>query len=350
MSLIKLTIVGNTLEITNGITKLNIIPLNNIGIDSIRLYEETPIVFFFNNQVGKNEVIFEESLTRVTNSLGEPFTLNTFTTFFTEEIKKNQNTNSYSKSDYYLEVQRGNIIGESIVNKFGRNAVVGASLVPVCIGGNYRTPIATTTLEILSTDAEDGAGGLGARSMNIQGLDADYNVQSEIVEMDGVTPVTLANSYTRIFRMYVETSGTYASQTSGSHYGELILRESGAGDEWARITLQGAFGIGQSQIGAYSIPKGFTGYLLSKHISVEANKPTSLYFFKRENIDNVVAPFQGAMRLFEENDGIQIPFAVSPKAPLQTLPEMTDVGFLAKVGIGTASISVDFQIHLIKNT
>ena len=55
------------------------------------------------------------------------------------------------------------------------------------------------------------------------------------------------------------------------------------------------------------------------------------------------------MRLFEENDGIQQPFHIVGTAPIQTIPEMSEVGFFAKVAVGTASVSVEFQLLLVAN-
>lgn len=266
------------------------------------------------------------------------------------KVTKGELINIQNTSDYFNDVSQGVYDGEYIVNKFGRNGAIGTSLAPVSIGGNYRTPTTAQALEFVSTSANDTAAGSGARSIFIQGLDSNFDLISETIATNGLTPVALVNSYTRVFRFFVATSGTYASQTASSHAGNLILQASGAGDEWARIDLVATvFGVGQSQIGCYTVPRGYTACLLSKHITVETNKPASLYFFKRDQINVASAPF-GPMRLFEENDGIQAPFSVNGKAPIQTFDEMTDIGFMSIVGAGTASVSVDFQLHLKPKT
>ena len=258
-----------------------------------------------------------------------------------------------SNKDFYIEVSKGNIPGHSIVNKFGRNGVVGTSLTFISISGQYQTPLASTTLEILSGSANDTAAGTGARKVKVVGLDATWNEVEVEVTMNGTTPVALGTQFLRVYRMFVSESGSYAAVTTPSHLGQITLRTSGAGATWCIIdTIEGTatgFGIGQTQVAGYTIPLGYTGYLLSKTVTVETTKPASVYFFKRENADDVATPFTGAMRLFEQNDGIAQPFNVSLKAALQSFPEKTDVGFFAKVGTGTASVSTEFQLLLVQN-
>lgn len=265
------------------------------------------------------------------------------------------NLNLFSKAqpvisaDSYVEVMKGNVPGHSIVNKFGRNPSIGTSLSFVSISGQYQTPLTSQNLEILSSSALDTLAGTGGRSVVVIGLDGDFNEINETVNLNGVTPVQLSKKFIRVFRMYVASSGTYATTTTSSHVGTITLRNTGAGVIWSRITVADGIGIGQSQIGGYTIPAGKTAYLLSKHISIESNKPSSIYFFKRENADDNVTGYTGTMRLFEENDGITEQFVVKPHAPLNKFPEKTDVGYFAKVTSTTASISVEFQLLLVDN-
>lgn len=58
---------------------------------------------------------------------------------------------AYSHVDYYkkvldfgLEASKGNVPSHSIIQKFGRNALVGATFVPICSSGFYRTPTSNT--------------------------------------------------------------------------------------------------------------------------------------------------------------------------------------------------------------
>ena len=273
--------------------------------------------------------------------------------FGTSEVGDVTNPFLSIPADFYLEVVKGNVAGHSIINKFGRNGVVGTTLSHISITGQYQTPQTAQSLEILSSNANDTAAGSGGRKVLVEGLDSNFDIQTEIVTLNGLTPVALTNQFMRVYRMYMYESGSYVTISTPSHLGQITLRGVGAGANWVRIdTVEGTatgFGIGQSQIGSYTIPRGYTAYLLSKTFSVEAAKPTSIYFFKREQSNDVVAPYSGIMRLFEENDGIQDAFHIVGRAPIQTIPEMSEVGFFAKVGTGTASVSVEFQLLLIAN-
>jgi len=254
--------------------------------------------------------------------------------------------------EFYLEVAKGNVPKHSIIQKFGRNkAVPNGSIAPVSMGGNWRTPTALTTLRMRSTNAGDNATSVtGARKIIVQGIISGYVEGEEEVTLNGTTNVTLSTQFYRINRMYISESGVYANQGTASSLGEIILEDNGgANDEWTRIdTAQTNFGVGQSQIGCFSIQTGVTAYLLSKHITVDASKAASVYFFQRQDIDIVTAPFK-ALRLVEEQDGIIAPVNIRTITPLAVFPEKTDIGFMAVGDGASTSVSVDFELLIVNN-
>lgn len=233
-----------------------------------------------------------------------------------------------------------------IIHKFGRNDAVSTSHVPVSLGANYRTPLAATALEIVSTSANDVAAGSGARVISVLGLDENFNEVTEEVTLNGTTAVALSNSYLRIFRAYVKESGTYATQLAGSHAGDITIRETGGGDAWCVINGSSSFPKGQTQIGAYTIPAGKIGYVSSLSITSESSKPADILFFQRQNADDVAEPYD-AMRLQIEFDGVVGSFSPVWKVPIGPFPAKTDIGFLAKLASGSGAISVNFEIILI---
>ncbi|MCK5342167.1 MAG: hypothetical protein KAR20_02120, partial [Candidatus Heimdallarchaeota archaeon] len=64
--------------------------------------------------------------------------------------------------------------------------------------GIYVYPTAAIQMTVSSSDVDDTAAGAGMRKVLIGGLDADYNQISEIVTLNGQTPVTTVNSYFRV--------------------------------------------------------------------------------------------------------------------------------------------------------
>ena len=246
-----------------------------------------------------------------------------------------------------LEIARGQYPHLSVIHKFGASTSLTTAFSPVAHGSVYRTPTVGSTLEIVSDSTNDAAGGTGANTVLIQGLSTDWTEITEEVTLNGTTAVPLTNNFNRIYRAYVVESGTYANDTAGSHAGELTIQVSGGGDVWGNIH-SGIFPRGQTQIGAYTVPKGKTGYVAIQNITIDSSKTADVIMFQRPNADTVAAPFS-SMRtvvelvglsgevLFSENGAHRGPF---------TGP--CDIGFMAKAA-STAQISVDFLVYLVDN-
>ena len=255
----------------------------------------------------------------------------------------------YHRRDFYNLVMAGKIPGYSIIQKFGSNPAVGTALVPVCSGGTYQMETTAKVIEINSSDANDTALGTGAQSVIAEGLDGNFEYQISERALNGIAVVNFPDTFTRIFRMRVGDAGAYATQALSSNLGNLIATTSGGVPEWARIGLKGTYGLGQSQIGWYTIPKGFTGFLWSKFVTPNVTaQDMEVLFFRRDNCNVIAAPFS-PMRLVEIEEGIQDPYNHITNFPKEVFLEYTDVGFMAKVSASTASISVAFEILLIEN-
>jgi hypothetical protein len=251
-------------------------------------------------------------------------------------------------TDFLIEVSKGNVEGHSLVQKFGSAESINSNLTVISSAKTYQTPTTLTALDIFSDDANDTTGGTGAIDVEVFGLGAGWNPISEVVTLNGTTAVTLVNTYFRMSRMKVKTSGTYSNPTQSSHTSTITLSLSGAPTTlWGIMNSEGTFGLGQSEIGAYTTPTGYYGFVLSKNIGFEASKNASVFMFVRENADTVIAPF-GAMRSIELDRNINNRIDVVPKGVLAVLPPITDVGFMAKSITGTTALSVDFEILLVR--
>ena len=252
-------------------------------------------------------------------------------------------------SDFPLDVAKGEVPGHSVIQKFGRNSAVSSSFVPICLSGFYRTPTTNTALEVVSTDVDDNASGAGARTIYYEGLQVSGGnlvVVSDVVELDGTTAVALPDSLIRLYRWYVASSGVYASQSVGSHQGDITIQESGAGNVWSKIENNG-FPRAQSQIGVYTVPTGYTAYVSKISYSVESDKEADILMFKREGVLNTSAPYN-AMTLVTEINSATGNYTVEYRTPLK-FEEETDFGFLGKLKSNTGPMTVDFEIKLIEN-
>lgn len=270
--------------------------------------------------------------------------------FSLEEYDETFKTNPLPIMDmgYLARVKAGLVEGHTLTQKFGRHSLVGTSFVPIAINGVYQTPPTNQTLEMLSTSASDTLLGVGARKILLQGRVFSGGLlidQEEEVDMNGTTAVILTKSWARTPRMYVMESGTYATMTSPSAVGTITLRDvGGAGVDWLAID-QFATGssAGQSQCALYTTANNTRSVLYSPTFSIDSNKVGNIIFFQRSNADVVVAPFS-AQRVVQQWDGIKAPDGASFLVPFASFTGAVDMGFMAKVSVGTGSISANFWL------
>ena len=244
----------------------------------------------------------------------------------------------------YHEISAKRVGNDFVVHKFGANASVGTTFVPISRGGVYQTPQVSgaTTLRVAAGNANDTAAGTGAREVALQGLDTNGNEITEYVATAGTSASSATtNSFLRLYRAWVSESGTYATQTAGSHSDDIVIENGAGGTTWATIDATD-FPKGQTDIAVYSIPTGFTGYVTDFTVATDATKTTDVLLFNRTGILQTAAPYD-AMRNkfnFSISGGVQeIVFA----SPIR-FAGPCDLGFMAKVDVGTAAVSVDFEI------
>ncbi|MCK5346941.1 MAG: hypothetical protein KAR20_26210, partial [Candidatus Heimdallarchaeota archaeon] len=218
-----------------------------------------------------------------------------------------------------------------------------------CDGGFYRTPTSVVNLAAISDDANDTSAGTGAQEITLEYLDVDFNVQTATIEMNGLTETTeTVTGVMRLYRAYVSRSGTYATQSSGSQKGSITIKVESAGETWAVIPEVGTSGlaVGQSLIGAYTVPANCDAYVLTTVLTVDSAKTADLHFFQRKDVDDVVAPYTGCMRVQHIYTGLSTPLVAGNRS-YEKYPEKTDIGYLAKAA-APANVSVEFTILLIE--
>jgi hypothetical protein len=251
--------------------------------------------------------------------------------------------------DFLIEVEKGNIAGHSIVHKFGHGNV-GTTLVPVSISLVYETPTAAVALEIVSDDAADALDDIGSWAYTVDGIDANYDYLSQTVAAHattGLTAVAIPTSLLRLTRWSVEASGSYGTQTTGSHVGALSIRVSGGGATWSTIA-DVPIPQGQSEIGCYTVPDGFNAYIIQQDIHVDSTKAVDVVIMTRQGIDVTSSPFT-PFKTVSHYVGVSGHNPTDFKAPMDNFPGRTDILYMAKVASSTADVSVHFSILLIKD-
>lgn len=250
---------------------------------------------------------------------------------------------------FHSQIALGNVPGVSDVHKFGRNAAVGTSYVPICLGGIYRMPKASagTALRIKAGgNAADDAAGLGAQAVTLQGLSITGALQTSVLATAGASAsADTAETYMRLFRGWVSASGAYYDIGVNSHEAAITIEKAAGSEDWMTIDATD-HKKAQSQIGAYSVPLGKTALLKNILVTAETSKVLDVIIGCREGILDVAAPYE-AFRTVKEYNGLDASLGVMLDPPIGPLAALTDVLALAKVSTGTAKVTVDmvFEVY-----
>jgi len=236
---------------------------------------------------------------------------------------------------FYLAVQQGKVPGYTMINKFGYNPSIGSGAFETIweTGDDYPWQSSAVTVDVVSDDTNDDVAGTGARTLRIQGLDGSYNLAEETVDMDGTTTVTTTQTFLRVFRMSVETAGT-----SGNNEGTITATYTGGSDVAATITA----GNGQTLMTLYTIPAGYTGYLLSMNISSGKDQEMDFKFIQRDNgVAN--AAFQTKQFLNVRGGQTTVIFNA-----INVIPQKSDIYVSGKAS-STSSSSASFDLLLVQD-
>ena len=125
------------------------------------------------------------------------------------------------------------------------------------------------------------AGGTGALTIQIYGLDENYDEQNETVNLNGTTSVNTVNSYTMIYRMIVRTAGS-----GGQNAGDITATAATDGTVTAQITAT----YNQTTMAIYQVPRKKSLFIRSYYLSTnDATGSTNILLY--------VKPFGEAWQL-----------------------------------------------------
>lgn len=221
-----------------------------------------------------------------------------------------------------LQVARGQITGHTTVNIYGYQANVATSFIPIWeLNTDYTFPSAAAVMKVTGTDADTA-------KVLVSGLDANYNMISETVTLNGTNAVNTTNSYFRINSMQV---------TSGNPAATVTLTNQAGNVTYAQI----ATGVGRTQMGVYTVPAGYTFYLQRVNIYTSLNGNNFATYQNKQISSN------GVVQLTQ-----QAPFAVSYEGRRimpRPILEKTDILLQCKVNSSTGAIGISQEGYLIKN-
>ena len=225
-------------------------------------------------------------------------------------------------TDQNFQIARGLIRGASHINKFGYNSSVGATFETVWDGSNLYTYIGTagTALVTSSNTSDDNNG-----TVEIQGLDANYNVQTVTATIGGSATT---ETFIRVFRVKMLTANT-----GTSNVGTITVTV----DSTAAAKISPT--KGQTLMAVYTIPAGKKGYLLKLQGNLEKAKESEFQLMAR--------PFGGAFNIKgkfgSSGDVVNYDYPV----PLE-FDEKTDIEIQVRAGATTAAGAL-FDLILLDN-
>ena len=166
-----------------------------------------------------------------------------------------------NQQDYLFDLADGDISGKTSVDRIGRNSALLANALETLWDprglASYLT--SASSVYITSDNGADAVAGTGARTIEVKGLDENYALATENVNVDDGASTT---TFIRVFGARTKTagSGNEAAGTitirSASGGGGIILSQIQRGGSGA-----GEASYGQSMNAMYTIPAGKTGYL-----------------------------------------------------------------------------------------
>lgn len=248
----------------------------------------------------------------------------------------------YGKTEPFdLQVVRGQVAWHTPVTVWGYNPDVDNTLETVWgDGGTVSYISAAGTMNVSSSSTDDASGGTGARTIVIQGLDSNFSEISETITLNGQNTVTTTNSFLHINYIYVATAG------SGAKNAGVIYIGSGLNTLGVPAVAYGAIytGLNASTSAVYTIPAGYTAYVVNGGISAGQASGSSEVVGYLTVMDPVTKLHRVVSAAAFNNGVAEYDF----KLPLKILEKHT----IEARAIGKSnnnSVAAHFQLILIKN-
>lgn len=243
---------------------------------------------------------------------------------------------------FELQVARGHVGYHYAQYKFGFNSDVDDTEETVWTqGGVYSYLSSASVLKVSSSSTADTSAGTGARTVQLYGLDANYNEINETVTLSGQTAVDTSNQFLRINRMVVRSAGSGGQNAGVVYSGTGTVTAGVPANKYATV----AAGDNQSLMALWTVPAGHTAYLFQKDLTV-ATAQNNKYATTRLLARPLGEVFQTKDKHVLDNNVLHQKYDVPLKFEEKTDLEVRCVGDSAGADI---SISAGLDIIYIKN-
>lgn len=233
-----------------------------------------------------------------------------------------------SSIPYLFDIAGGNIADHEPISRYGHNEDVGTAWETVHDASTLRHYLAAAErLQVASTDADDDGApiGNGARTVMITGLDSNYDFITETVTMNGVANVLTDASFLRVLQMNVVTAGATGYNegtiTASNNADTVVLDQMGPQEN-------------QSHYAGYTVPNGYTAYIVQAMATEGSNKGSQFGLWARL--------FGGVWTMQRTVVLIQSSIVQSMQLPIR-IPAKTDIEVRARGILAGANVTAGFD-------
>jgi hypothetical protein len=227
-----------------------------------------------------------------------------------------------------LNLARGKVRGASVIHKFGATPQISTSTTATIwdITDTVYPWSAFNTPGVINVDC-DSASDIG-HTVTITGLDANFNVVTEVINIAVQNNNTGTQVFSRVYRAFFDGTATNVGNVN-IQLGTTTV---------ARIQA----GKAQTLMAVYTIPAGYKGYLLKGDSTVKAGSDMTLGMYVRYG---GVGAFRIGHQAEVSPNGYQYDFPI----PME-LPEKSDIDIRAYANTNNVRATAVFDIVLIKDS
>lgn len=230
---------------------------------------------------------------------------------------------------------------DTYIEKFGRNATVASGAEEVIEDSSLAIQTQSSTADI---DTISSSHASDSQTLEVHGLDTNWNVVVQTKALNGQAKVTLDTALIRVYR--VKNISASALQGDAYVYVDSAIT-TGVPDDSTKIRAKVLVGKNQTAMAKYTIPLGYTGYLIKWYASILRATGVAAVAC---DLDIYIKEFGGVFRSKQpvgvQNTGQgswqhEFPFPLS-------IPAKSDIEVRA-TPTANADISAGFSILLVKD-
>ena len=230
----------------------------------------------------------------------------------------------------YLAIAKGESNGYSSVHKFGAAPALSINTTGTIwdVNDTLYPWSAFNTAGVLNIPAVNAAD--NGDSVKVYGLDENFNPIEEDFTLSSTATVTGTKTFSRVYRAYYYDSTTNAGDIS-------VLRG-------ATTVLRIKAGKAQTLMAIYTVPAGYTAYLMQGTASIKYGGDASIEMFVRYF-------GQTSFRIGHAGEvaGTGMPYNYRFTVPI-AIPEKSDIDVRASVRSNNSKVTAAFDLILVENT